>query len=153
MAALGGGTKIAPTCSPSLTHALPDYSSKPTGVPGERGGFHAGGLSSLGPPSQVRQTSHNKCGRHLNNFGKKICDFLPLVGDNLRNMDRRCLPQKRTWLIEGDTSLADDAKGKGASGSHREAESTNASERGGLPRSSNEGPVMGLERRRWVNRC
>ena len=47
-------------------------------------------------------------------------------------------------------NLAGDAKGKGASGSHREAESTDASERGGLPRSSDEGPVMGLERRRWV---
>ena len=44
-------------------------------------------------------------------------------------------------------NLAGDAKGKGASGSHREAESTDASERGGLPRSSDEGPVMGLERR------
>src|ERR1700716_252144 len=47
-------------------------------------------------------------------------------------------------------NLAGDAKGKGASGSHREAESTDASERGGLPRSSDEGPVMGLERRGWV---
>ena len=47
-------------------------------------------------------------------------------------------------------NLAGDAKGTGASGSHREAESTDASERGGLPRSSNEGPVMGLERRGWV---
>src|SRR6185436_18976784 len=46
-------------------------------------------------------------------------------------------------------NLADDAKGKGASGSHREAESTDASERGGLPRISDEGPVMGPERR-WV---
>src|SRR3982074_2843555 len=44
-------------------------------------------------------------------------------------------------------NLADDAKGKGASGSHREAESTDASERGGRPRSSDEGPVIGLERR------
>jgi hypothetical protein len=47
-------------------------------------------------------------------------------------------------------NLAGDAKGKGASGSHREAESTDAPERGGLPRSSVEGPVMGLERRGWV---
>ena len=47
-------------------------------------------------------------------------------------------------------NLAGDAKGKGASGSNREAESTDASERGGLPRSSGEGPVMGLERRGWV---
>jgi hypothetical protein len=32
-------------------------------------------------------------------------------------------------------NLAGDAKGKGASGSNREAESTDAPERGGLPRS------------------
>ena len=44
-------------------------------------------------------------------------------------------------------NLAGDDKGKGASGDNREAESTDASERGGLPRSSVEGPVMGLERR------
>ena len=44
-------------------------------------------------------------------------------------------------------NLARDAKGKGASGYIREAESTDAPERGGLPRSSDEGPVMGLERR------
>ena len=47
-------------------------------------------------------------------------------------------------------NLASDAKGKGASGSNREAESTDAPERGGLPRSSDEGSVMGLERRGWV---
>ena len=47
-------------------------------------------------------------------------------------------------------NLAGDAKGKGASGSNREAESTDAPERGGLPRSSEEGSVMGLERRGWV---
>src|ERR1700681_168505 len=45
-------------------------------------------------------------------------------------------------------NLAGDDKGKGASGDNREAESTNAPERGGLPRSSSEeGSVMGLERR------
>ena len=44
-------------------------------------------------------------------------------------------------------NLAGDAKGKGASGSNREAESTDAPERGGLPRSSDEGSVMELERR------
>ena len=47
-------------------------------------------------------------------------------------------------------NLAGDAKGKGASGSNREAESTNAPERGGPLRSSVEGSVMGLERRGWV---
>ncbi len=47
-------------------------------------------------------------------------------------------------------NLAGDAKGKGTSGYNREAESTDAPERGGLPRSSDEGPVMGLERRGQV---
>ena len=47
-------------------------------------------------------------------------------------------------------NLAGDGKGKGTSGDNREAESTDAPERGGLPRSSGEGPVMGLERRGWV---
>src|ERR1700693_5712400 len=41
-------------------------------------------------------------------------------------------------------------KGKGASGSNREAESTDAPERGGLPRSSVEAGVMLVERRGWV---
>ena len=44
-------------------------------------------------------------------------------------------------------NLAGDAKGKGASGSYREAESTDAPERGGLPRSSDEAGVMLVERR------
>ena len=47
-------------------------------------------------------------------------------------------------------NLAGDAKGKGPSGPNRKAESTDAPERGGLPRSSDEGSVMGLERRGWV---
>src|SRR6476619_8334893 len=47
-------------------------------------------------------------------------------------------------------NLIGDAKGKGASGSNREAESTDAPGRGGLPRSSDEGSVMELERRGWV---
>jgi hypothetical protein len=47
-------------------------------------------------------------------------------------------------------NLAGDAKGKGASGSNREAESTDAPERGGLPRSSDEAGVMSVERRGQV---
>jgi hypothetical protein len=47
-------------------------------------------------------------------------------------------------------NLAGDAKGKGTSGSNREAESTDAPERGGLPRSSDEAAVMAVERRGWV---
>jgi len=44
-------------------------------------------------------------------------------------------------------NLDGDVKGKGASGDHRKAESTDAPERDGLPRSSDEGSVMVLERR------
>src|SRR5213595_1390317 len=47
-------------------------------------------------------------------------------------------------------NLAGDAKGKSTSGSNREAESTDAPERGGLPRSSVEAGVMPVERRGWV---
>jgi hypothetical protein len=42
-------------------------------------------------------------------------------------------------------NLAGDVKGKGTSGSNREAESTDAPERGGLPRSSDEAGVMLVE--------
>src|SRR5262245_4304586 len=44
-------------------------------------------------------------------------------------------------------NLAGDGKGKGTSGSNREAESTDAPERGGPPRSSGEAGVMLVERR------
>src|SRR5271168_5584014 len=47
-------------------------------------------------------------------------------------------------------NLAGDAKRKGTSGSNREAESTDAPERGGLPRSSAEASVMLVERRGQV---
>src|SRR6202040_542197 len=47
-------------------------------------------------------------------------------------------------------NLTGDVKGKGASGSNREAESTDAPERGGLPRSSDEAGVMLVERRGQV---
>src|ERR1700746_1892992 len=49
-------------------------------------------------------------------------------------------------------NLTGDAKGKGASGSNREAESTDASDRGGLLRSSDEAGVMPVERRERVTR-
>src|SRR5271170_7466860 len=47
-------------------------------------------------------------------------------------------------------NLAGDGKGKGTSGSNREAESTDAPERGGLPRTSDEAGVMLVERRGQV---
>src|SRR6266568_9511018 len=47
-------------------------------------------------------------------------------------------------------NLHGDAKGKGTSGANREAESTDAPARGGLPRSSKEAGVMPVERRGQV---
>ena len=47
-------------------------------------------------------------------------------------------------------NLAGDAKGKSASGYNREAESTDAPERGGLLRTSDEAGVMLVERRGQV---
>ena len=44
-------------------------------------------------------------------------------------------------------NLAGDGKGKGTSGDNREAESTDAPERDGLPRSSVEAAVMVVEQR------
>src|SRR3981081_3189158 len=75
------------------------------------------------------------------------------LGDALRLPKRHPACRRREARSGSGTereNLAGDAKGKGASGSNCEAESTNAPERGGLPRSSDEGPVMGLERRGWV---
>jgi hypothetical protein len=45
-------------------------------------------------------------------------------------------------------NLVGDSKGKAASGSNREGESTEAERRGVAARRSDEGPVMGLERYR-----
>jgi len=47
-------------------------------------------------------------------------------------------------------NLTGDAKGKSTSGYNREAESTDAPGRGGLPCSSDEAGVMLVERRGWV---
>ena len=47
-------------------------------------------------------------------------------------------------------NLAGDAKGKGPSGANRKAESTDAPERDGPLRSSEEAAVMVVERREWV---
>ena len=61
----------------------------------------------------------------------------------------RKLPDRAGSCTERE-NLAGDGKGKGASGSNREAESTDAPERGGLPRSSAEAAVMAMERRGQV---
>ena len=74
-------------------------------------------------------------------------------GDDLRLPERHPACRRREAQLGSCTereNLAGDGKGKGTSGSNREAESTDAPERGGLPRSNDEGPVMGLERRGQV---
>src|SRR6185312_4074727 len=76
-------------------------------------------------------------------FGISSVDVLILTERHLACRLREAQPGS----CKERENLAGNAKGKGASGSHREAESTDASERGGLPRISDEGPVMGLERR------
>src|SRR6267142_329142 len=58
---------------------------------------------------------------------------------------RRREAQPGSWTER--ENLIGDAKGKGASGSNREAESTDAPGRGGLLRSSDEAGVMPVERR------
>ena len=63
------------------------------------------------------------------------------LGDALRLPKRHPACRRREAQSGSCTereNLAGDAKGKGASGSNREAESTDAPERGALPRSSNE---------------
>jgi hypothetical protein len=70
-------------------------------------------------------------------------------GDVLRPTERHPACRRREAQPGSCTereNLAGDAKGKGASGYNREAESTNAPERGGLPRSSYEASVMLVER-------
>src|SRR5262245_59638867 len=70
------------------------------------------------------------------------------LGDALRLPKRHpaCRRREAQSCTERE-NLTGDAKGKGASGSNREAESTDAPERGGLPRSSVEAGVMPVERR------
>ena len=64
------------------------------------------------------------------------------VGNQVLISSHRKLLRSKVTVVSGSCTerenLASDAKGKGASGSNREAESTDAPERGGLPRSSDE---------------
>src|SRR6266508_2648299 len=72
------------------------------------------------------------------------------LGDVLRRPKRHPAGRRReaqSGCCMERENLAGDAKGKGASGSNREAESTDAPERDGLPRSSDEAGVMLVERR------
>jgi hypothetical protein len=63
-------------------------------------------------------------------------------GNQVLISSHRKLLRSKAVVVSGSCTerdnLAGDAKGKGASGSSREAESTDAPERGGLPCSSDE---------------
>src|SRR5258707_3492821 len=75
------------------------------------------------------------------------------LGDALRLPKRHPAWRRREAQSGSCTereNLHGDAKGKGASGSNREAESTDAPVRGGLPRSSVEAGVMAAERKEHV---
>ena len=68
------------------------------------------------------------------------------LGDALRLPKRHPAWRRREAQSGSGTereNLAGDAKGKSTSGSNREAESTDAPERGGLPCSSDEAPCVG----------
>src|SRR4030088_3371546 len=72
------------------------------------------------------------------------------LGDVLRRPKRHPACRRREAQPGSCTereNLIGDAKGKGASGANREAESTDAPGRGGLLRSSDEAGVMPVERR------
>jgi hypothetical protein len=72
------------------------------------------------------------------------------LGGALRLPERHPACRRREAQLGSCTereNLAGDAKGKGTSGSNREAERTDAPARGGLLRSSNEAGVMPVERR------
>src|SRR2546422_3138978 len=78
----------------------------------------------------------------------------PSSGISLEGVLRRPKRHPACWRREAQPgsctereNLNGDAKGKGASGSNREAESTDAPGRGGLLRSSDEAGVMPVERR------
>ena len=75
------------------------------------------------------------------------------LGDDLRLPKRHPACRRREPQPGSCTereNLTSDDKGEGASGSNREAESTDAPERGGLLRSSDEAGVMPVERRERV---
>ncbi len=75
------------------------------------------------------------------------------VGDVLRLPTRHPVCRRReaqSGSRRERENLTDDDKGKGASGANYEAESTDASERGALPCSSDEAGVMPVEQRGQV---
>src|ERR1700730_9659798 len=70
--------------------------------------------------------------------GKKLPTSVPTERRKPNTVSSAAGRQCRWATCTERENLAGDAKGKGASGSNREAESTDAPERGGLPRSSDE---------------
>ena len=109
--------------------------------------------STIGPITlEVKQTGERSAGNPHAAFDvagagnvarSRSCDTRRRKGETTGNtnfdLNRRASPRPYR------ENLAGDVKGKGTSGSNREAESTDAPERGGLPRSSDEAGVMLVE--------
>ena len=89
--------------------------------------------------SERRATSNRNGGRHHRGF----------AGDFLRNPHEGGVTLNQASMWNAGTCRSD-AKGEIQIGGPYEGESTDAGHRGGATRSSDEGPVMGLERRGCV---
>ena len=98
-----------------------------------------------GRHGRERRAQANRCVKCRKGFGDVKTGGSPSSGISLG--DVLILPERhpacrrreaRPGSCTERENLAGDAKGKGTSGSNREAESTDAPERGGLPRSSDE---------------
>ena len=90
-----------------------------------------------------RKQTMVKCRKRIRRCQNRGLTLLPGIslGDALRLPKRHPACRRREAQSGSCTereNLAGDAKGKGASGSNREAQSTDAPERGALPRSSYE---------------
>src|SRR5271157_1535251 len=123
------------------------------------GGERCGNVGTRFRQARLREASASeplqKCRKRIRRCQNRGADPSSgtSLGDALRLPKRHPACRRREAQSGSGTereNLAGDGKGKGASGSTREAESTDAPERGGLPCSSAEAGVMLVERRGQV---
>src|SRR5262245_16828433 len=121
-----------------------------------RGGERCGkvGTNEPGRHGRERRAQANRCRSVESRLGDVKTGGDPSSG--ISSGDVLILPERHPACRRREAqpgscaereNLAGDGKGKGASGSNREAESTDAPERGGLLRSSEETGVTPVERR------
>ena len=119
------------------------------------GGERCGNAGTGFRQARLREASASepsmKCRKRIRRCQNRGVTLPPISsGDALIRPERHPACRRRearsgSWMER--ENLAGDGKGKGASGSNREAESTDAPARGGLLRSSKEAGVMPVERR------